>query len=376
MQIRRSHRPARSVWAAVALLLGSVSTGVAAQDSTGCRSCEGHGHLPCKRHDHELEERVEFCSIAIACQQCEGALARDCKSCPNPAGDAALAKRRQDSAAWVAGRRQHVDERTRGKEIEHIRTRHVDLTFSVRDLTVGKQKLDQHDLMHLYAQRLEDLRQLFCDTLGVGDRDFSARLEIYVFRDAADHRALAPHVVGGSSSATSGKLLGATAVHCLYHDRNAAPGDEGLWRSLVHNVTHLLLANMKPAMWIGNRKSGWIDEGLAHWFEDKLTGRCLNYCYQEVAIATGTNYKGGRFRVPIRKLVDAGKLKSFSELATLNTDQLSGEDHAHAFACVDFLLDRFGGKQLTKLVRGLKNEEPLRDALQAACAIDLLQFDE
>jgi hypothetical protein len=141
-------------------------------------------------------------------------------------------------------------------------------------------------------------------------------------------------------------------------------------------VTHLLLSNMSPAYWLGNRKHGWVDEGVAHWFEDLLTGKCTNYCYEEVGIAVGAGFKNGRWRVPIRKLVDDKKLKPFTDLCQLNTDQLEWQDHGHAFACVDFLLAKYGGAEFTMMVRALKNQKPTRDALQEAFSLPILRFDE
>ena len=57
---------------------------------------------------------------------------------------AALQQRRQMVADLVAARRKKVDEVTGGKEIMHLATEHLELTFSVRPLTVGRTKLDKY----------------------------------------------------------------------------------------------------------------------------------------------------------------------------------------------------------------------------------------
>lgn len=348
-----------------------------AQDA-GCRACNGTGKRECQGHRRllELEKSVLACSEAAQCKQCGGLLERDCQSCGNTVSDAELAQRGAAMAAWLAGRRKDVDEVTAGKEILHLKTTHVDLAFSVRPLTVGRDKLDTHVLMHLYGTRIEELRTLFMTTFGFTDKDFTARLQVFLFKELMDHRRLAPRVTGQGANSNGVKLMGVDCVYCAHHNPATMPGDEELHRNVVHNVTHLLLANATPACWLGNRKSGWLDEGIAHWFEDKVTGKCTNFCYEEVAMHPGAGFKGGRWRVPVRKLVEAGKLGSFARLSQLNTDELTFEDHAHAFACIDFLLATHGGDKVRGLIYRVKEGDPVREAMQKILDRNVLGFDD
>ncbi|MCC6670625.1 MAG: hypothetical protein IT458_06170 [Planctomycetes bacterium] len=347
--------------------------------SVPCDECRGQGCFPCRKHGKvllPLEEAVEVCSVAAACKDCAGALRIDCKICRNEGVERELERRRDLARRWLGERRKAVDEVTRNPEILHGRSAHVDLAFAVKPLTVGKEKVDTHRLMHLYLQRTEDLRATFLEVFGLAEKDFSARLQLYLFQDPRDHRTIAPRVTGGGGSSSAGqKLMGVDAVWSVYHDPRTMPGDEGLYRSLVHNVTHLLLSNMEPAVWLGNRKHGWIDEGVAHWFEEKVTGKCTNYCYEEVGVAPGSGFKGGRWRVPVRKMVEANRLKPFAVIAELNTDQLSWEDHAQVFAQVDFLMQTHGGKAFAGFVRAVKKGAATRDALQRAFGLSPLDFD-
>ena len=228
--------------------------------------------------------------------------------------------------------------------------------------------------MHLYLDRLEALRSRFMEVLELGDADFSARLEIYMFDDCADHQRLAPRVAGGGSRSQGMKLMGVEAIYCMCRDRRTTPDDEALYRNVVHNVTHLLISNMIPEYWLGNRKHGWIDSGTAHYFEDLLTGKCTNFCYEEVGVTGG--FKSGEWRVPVRKFAEAGQLEPFTKVAVLNTDQLSGQQHAQVFAYVDFLIATRGGKAFANLVRLLKEGRPTRDALREAVGLTMLGFDE
>jgi hypothetical protein len=358
------------------LCLLSTSATLLAQEGTICRSCEGKGVLECKLHKGmlEKEQAVKFCSVACECKQCGGALQVDCRSCRNPEAEAALAQRQKLCAEWLAGRRKAVDEITKS-QLMHLETAHFELTFSIRPMTVGRDKVDTHPLMHLYGERLEALRTLYLQTFGIPEAQEPGKLQVFMFRDMQDHSIIAPRVTGiGTTRSTSLKLMGPAekgeSAFSMYHDLRAMPDDEALHRNIIHNVTHLLLANMPPVIWIGNRKSGWIDEGLANWFEDKLTGRCTNYCEEEVAIQPGTNYKGGRWRPPVRLLTESGKGKSFAELSVLNTDQLNFEDHALCFAYVDFLITSRGGTLFADLCKKVKGGAATRDALRDVYHLD------
>jgi len=137
-----------------------------------------------------------------------------------------------------------------------------------------------------------------------------------------------------------------------------------------------LLSNAAPEAWLGNLGHGWVDEGVAHWFEDKVTGKCTNFCYEEVGIHAGATFKGGRWRVPVRRWVEEGGLVPFATVAALNTDQLRGQHHAQAFAYVDFLLQRYGGKAFVEMVRLLKRRKPTREALRKSTGLNPLTFDD
>ncbi len=356
-------------------------TPLASQDVGGpqCRDCQNRGQIDCRQHGKDvlaLERGVLFCSVAADCKTCAGALGIDCRICSNPQVEKELEERRKLAAEWLQQRRREVDQVCKSEGILHLKTAHLDLAFSVKPLTVGRDKLDTHRLMHLYGQRIEELHAKFKEVFGVTDKDLAARLQILMFKDAVDHRTMAPRVTGGGGgSSASQKLMGTHSVLSMWHDTRGMPGDEGLWRSVVHNVTHLLLSNMRPEQWLGNRKYGWIDEGVAHWFEDLLTGKCTNFCYEEVALQIGAGFKGGRWRVPVRKMLDGGKVKPFAEIAQLNTDQLDFEAHALVFAYIDFLMQKHGGKQMAELVRAAKKGLAARDALQQVYGLNPLTFE-
>ena len=343
-----------------------------------CRNCDSKGKFDCKNHGKllEAEHGVRFCSQATECKLCGGALAIDCKVCRNEAVEQDILKRQQLAREWLAKRRKDVDEITKNFPLMHLETEHIDLVFSIKPLTVGKEKLDTHALMHLYGERMEHLRQQFLELFELDTKQVEARLRLYMFRDQQDQAQIGPRVTEiGMGSAVGIKKMGIDSIYSMWMDPKSIIDDESLYRNMVHNVTHLLLSNMKAEMWLGQHKLGWIDEGLAHWFEDKLTGKCLNYCYEEVMTAPGTTYKGGKWRRPVRLLVDAGKGRNFAELSALNTDQLLLEDHAMAFAYCDFLLSSQPPSKFRDMVRIVKQKKPLRDALQQVYGLNPLTID-
>ena len=349
-----------------------------------CRVCFNHGSTPCGKHGKLFDKEqpaagTTYCSVVSDCKHCGGSLAIDCKTCKNVPVETELERRQKLAREWLSKRRADHDAITNNVPLFHLVTPHCDLVFSIRPTTIGKEKVDTHPLMHIYGQRIEALRDLFLKTLEVPDRDLPNRLRIFMFRDAQDHAIISPRVTDiGTTNSTGTKLMGTECVYSMWQDLRGQPDDEGLHRTLVHNTTHLLLSNMLPSQFLGNRKHGWIDEGTAHWFEDKVTGRCLNYCFEEIMINPGTHWKGGRWRAPVRKMVDDGKCKPFADLSILNTDQLDFEAHAVAFAYVDFLITAHGGAKFRDLIRLVKRTEPLvpiRDALQTVYGWNPLTID-
>lgn len=348
---------------------------VAAQD---CRSCKGAGQKDCKLHKGvlELEQKVRHCSVAAACRKCAGALHLDCTRCEVTDREAAILQRRELVKSWRAGRQERIGQHTKGKNIHYLATENLDLTFSFKPMKVGKVKLDTHRLMHLYGERIEALRAKFVEVFELRRTELPARLEVLLLENIADHRALAPRVAGGSGGGMGRKLMGASAVFIAPRDRRAARSDADVHRYVVHNVAHLLLANMTPSYWFGNRKAGWVDAGVAHWFEWQLDERCSTFCIEEVMMQPGMGYKGGKWQVGVRKLLEAGQLVPFSDLYQFNTDQLELQHHAQAFAYVDFLLATRGGKKFAGFIRALKNKAEQRDALKDAFGLSPLQFDK
>ena len=361
-------------------VLGLATAAAAQADTVVCRVCSKLGTLPCKKHDKNGPDRpggiVQWCSEVVTCKVCAGAMGVDCKSCQNEAAEQELTQRKQLAKDWLEKRRKDVDAVAGTEPFLHLATTHFDLACTLRPITIDRQRFDTHARMHLYGERLEALRSLFLQVLELPDGDLPDRMQVFAFDEQRDHAAIGPRVTGmGNGNSVGLKLMGPEYAYSMWQDRRTLPDDEAVHRNIVHNTTHLLLSQMPPVMWLGNRQHGWVDEGVANWFEDKIGGKCTNYCYEEVLIVSGAGFKGGKWRPAVRKLVDEGKVPTFAALSGLNTDQLTYEQHAFAFAYVDWLITAYGGAKFRDFVRLIKKEQPTRDAMTTVYGLNMLTID-
>lgn len=329
------------------------------------------------------ERAVEFCSAAVACRKCAGALVIDCQKCARPDLESALQERRELAARWLDRRRSSVDHFCKTKEILHLRSWFFDLTFALEGTTIDKKAIDAHKRMHLYGTRLEAVRERFLAVLGLDAADFptetedtSTRLGVHMFADTRDQREMTPRLTGIGVMGNNVKLTGGLPVWVVLEDPRSMPKDVDLHRVVVHNVVHLLVSNFLPVKELGLGGDGWVDEGLAHWFEMEIDGRCSAYCVEEATIQPGANWRNGRYRSGIRQLLETGQIRKFVSIHQKNSEQLELEEHAHAFAFVDFLIATKGGPAMADFLRRLKSKEAQRDAMKSAFGITPLQFDD
>ncbi|MCU0863168.1 MAG: hypothetical protein MUC36_05205 [Planctomycetes bacterium] len=347
-----------------------------------CRTCTSTGLVPCSKHAKLLPREQPTadclqCSVATECKACAGALAVDCKQCEHPGAAGELQRRQELARQWLDERRQKIDALTKREPFLHLRSTNFDVVSALKAATVGKDKVDPHVRLHLFAERLEALRVLFLQTFELPPTDLRERHLVCLSDEAKDHAVLGPQLTGmGTANSVGLKLMGPQYVYSMWQDRRSLPDDEAVHRNVVHHVTHLLLSEMPPGLFLGNKKLGWIDEGVAHWFEDKVVGKCTNFCFEEVLLLAGAGFQGGKWRPAVRKLVDEGKAPTFASVAVRNTDELTFVEHAFAFAYVDFLLTAHGGAKFRDLVRLCKRDQPLREALHSVYGWSVLSFDE
>ncbi len=362
--------------AALALLTGILAFAPAAVAQ--CQKCEGKGATPCQAHGDEgaeLEKDCLYCSRAASCPQCGGSLEVDCDKCAT--ADARLAAVRKDKADWRKKMQEHFDRI--GHEFEIGQSKHFLLFWAGGRATIDKRRVSEHHAMHLYLTRLESLYEQFKAATGATDADFRTVFQVMVWERQKDQITAAGHYTGQDARGTTGtKRMGAVGVYTVWLDPNLVDKDENvesdLYRNIVHNVSHLLLANAWNARWPGEKKcGGWVDEGVAHWFEDKLFGRCTNYCWQEVDSAV--QYKGGRWRAPVMKLANDPKRPPFADTASKVLSGLTKEEHALSWSYCDFLIGK-DPKAFGAVCRSIKEDKGFRDALKAEFGLTPLTFDE
>lgn len=386
MMERRTVRTVRAAALAIALCAWTLAAGGAdlrggsaadaGEDDVPehvCKKCASTGREECDQHDrHEcaLEDDVLFCSVVADCVTCQGTGFVDCKFCDNEHVQDGMERRRKDIArrgeqlAWI--------EKELEKPVRVAESEHFVIIWESREMKVDKVKRNPHEMLHITAARMEALFDLYLDKLGAREGDFAEKPLIAVWWDDRDQKDASARLCGNANS-LGVKLYTVNPRYSTSGHKRHFKDDEALHRNLVHNATHLLLSHQRPSYWIGNDKKGWADAGLAHWFEFELTGSCRTYCYEEVN--TKRDFKGGKFKVGVRKLVALNKQPAMSAVMQKKTTELTPEEHAAAFSYVDYLMQR-DGKKLNDLLRRLRQREETRDALQATFGLSILELEE
>lgn len=290
--------------------------------------------------------------------------------------DAKVAKGR----AWLKQQREidaYLDD-PKDLLLMHVRTEHFDLAWSVRKLKVGTVVLDQHHAMHLYAQRLEECYKAYLDQFGfkhATDQN-GVRHQIMVFEQFKHASKAQPKYCGqGGQGSTHGvKLVGVKSVFVTHWDKKLNPDDDALHEYVMHNVVHLFLASNYNMLWL-QRKHGWIDEGLSHYFTEKKFGKARTHCFQEQDEAK--QWVLTPWRPEVRKRVAANQLPVFAETVVKHGESLNAEEHLMAFSWVQYLNDAFDHQKFVQLIHGLKDDKlPLRDLLQSIYGVSPFQFIE
>lgn len=337
-----------------------------------CIPCKNEGRLPCAAHDKaemHHEDGVMFCSLVAACAPCGGTGWLDCADCENPRWVDLLATKRAQQPGLKTFVARYDDEMKR--PLRKIVMPHVLLVWEIDELKIEKRTVRHHELMHIYAERLEKLFNDYTTVMHAGPREFKERCQVFVWANEADQMEGSARFTGQTNK-RGVKLLGANSSYSVLGSRQNFRDDTALHRNLVHNVTHLILSHQAPSQWLGNVKCGWVDEGLAHWFEERYWGVCDNYCYEEQN--TNVDFKGGRWKPVVRRMVAENDLAPMADVMQRNTDGLSLPMHALAFSYVDFLIATDAAK-FNELCKLLRKRLETRDALTKALGVNVLELE-
>ncbi len=360
---------ARTSLTLIVALIASLGAGAQGERCTRCKS---QRMLPCKEHgklDLDSELAVVYCSVVDGCPACGGAGWVDCGECVDPQAEARLAARR---GAVPEARARHAElDQAMGRPLRKAESAHFVLVWEMRGMKVDKRPLDEHQMLHLTLERLERLYADYLELFGVNERAFEKKPRLYVWFLPADHEK-ASLAFCDLYAQSGSKLMGVDPNYSVCGNVQFFRGDEQLHRNLVHCAIHLLSSHEQPSQWIGNLQAGWLDEGLAHFFEDRYFGLCDTYCYQEQN--TQFDFKGGRFKLALRKLAEAGVMPPLAGAMRKNTDELTPAEHALVLGIVDYLV-QLDAKKLSNLGRRLRLREELREALQQVYGFSILELE-
>ncbi|MCP3920563.1 MAG: hypothetical protein GY711_33980 [bacterium] len=340
-----------------------------------CRSCKSVGWVACTEHKADvcaLEGEVFYCSFVAGCETCAGIGHVDCEKCENEAAQEELEQRRARRA--VAEPKLLEFDAAMERPLRKGESEHFRLVWELDSLKVGRKRLDDHALLHLYLDRLEELYRVYVETLGgVHPREFSDKPSIFVWYLPQDQRDASLRFCS-TSGQTGVKLMGPNPRFSMCANKQYINSDEQLHRYMFHNVTHLMFASQKPSYWIGQLKGGaWADEGLAHWMEVHFFGIADTYCYQEQNTKVG--FKGGKYRPAVRKMVAMDKLPPVADVMRRVTNTLTAEENAVAYSYVDYLIS-LSGEKFNNIGRKLRRKMEPRKALSEVFGMNPLKFEE
>lgn len=389
-----------SVRALVSLCLASlVSVAALTAQQPGealCGACSTTGKLPLEvdprwniEQQHGDTWKVLFCADAI--EAADMALPwKPCPRCKTPSVQAAAQaewdKLSAANATWLAARRK-VDEQIACDDMAHVETTHFVISWNIPSTkTADKKTYKMHEAAHLYAQRMEDYYAKFQAAFGITDaQNMRNKHYFYAVEKEQEALTLGPIYAGLSGMGTVKRAGGADkeSVVVMWRNKSEHPSDEDFHRHWLHSVTHQLTSVFYDVKWfkVGekglsppwlNDKYGWLDEGLAHWYEMEFDGQATTYCIREHDAKA--RWKGGDWKKNVWKAVMAEETPSFPEVITKPTQALSAEEHQFAWSWIDFLMQKDTLAMGTAL-RLAKMDRPTRDLLQEAWGLTTFGFE-
>ncbi len=291
---------------------------------------------------------------------------------------------------WLAERRR-IDEiagKKKPGDIAHVETTHFYIAWGVPKIkTADKKSYNEWQAAHLYAARLEEMYANFQEMFGIEDgNNLRNKHHVYVFDKLREARRVMPVYTGLIGDTTVKRAGGAKKESALvtFRDKSLYPSDDDFFRHLTHSMTHQFTSVFYDIRWFGpgeygltppwlNDKYGWLDAGLAHWFERRQAGSTDTYCIREQD--TTDRWKGNDWYKNVLKAVRAEATPKFAEVATLPTQALNAKQHQFAWSWVDFLMNNFDRKQMGVAMKLAKQETRTGDILKEAFGLSMLNFE-
>jgi hypothetical protein len=356
---------------ALLLALAPVSPALPQEQPPACKACADEGLVACRKCRRERcssQRGFLFCSAATECAACGGTQLEDCRRCDGPPAFE-LAGRRARLAEWREG--MGAIDAFMDRDLVHAESERFVLTFDIRRLDV-KGGETRHGGLHLYLDRLEAFHEDFRGDLSATDEDFRAKTHVFLWsHEAAQRKASLEYTQQPSS--TESKLMGARPVVSIFYDKGHLHEEFELHQAVIHQTAHCLLSNVFDGIWPGNIRGGWIDEGLAHYYENAYFGEVRHYCYVESDSIV--YFKFGRWEPSVRAAVDKDEALSFLGVSSRNTVDMTPEERMFAWSFVDYVLRAHPGR-FGALARAVKQKKPTAEVLAEALDTNAFAFEQ
>lgn len=294
-----------------------------------------------------------------------------------------------EGEAWLAERRR-LDEVVDldARDIAHVETTHFMIAWAVPKIrSADKKTYDEWEAAHLYAARLEELYSEYKTMFGIEDvSNLRNKHHVYVFDRLREAKKAMPVYTGLIGNTTAKRAGGATkqSVVVTHRDKSTYPSDDDFFRHLTHSMIHQFTAVYYDVRWFEpgeygltppwlNDKYGWLDAGLAHWFERRQAGSTDTYCIREQD--TTDRWKGPDWHKNVLKAVRSESWPSFAEVSTLPTQALTAKQHQFAWSWIDYLMLTQDRKNMGRAIRMAKEEYRAADILKEAFGISIISFE-
>jgi hypothetical protein len=362
-----------------------------------CGFCKTTGRIPFSRNaEFVLEDEVgptwttDFCSEALESDNMGLAWA-PCPNCKTPSLKAAAQKEWDEhklaGEAWLKERRRTDKVAGVEKPLNHVQTTHFLVVWNVPKITTREKKsYDAHAAAHLYCRRLEEFYARFQEMFGITDANNMKNLHtLMVFEEHDQAWQAGPAYTMLQGVPTVKRAGGSNHDSCVvtWWDKSTFPKEQDMWRHQLHNWTHQLTAIYYDMSWFEpgkmglsppwlNDKYGWLDEGLAHWFEIDFDRQARTYCMRETD--TESHWGGDDWRKNLFKAVANEDIASFSDVSTKPSDALTAKENQFAWSWVDFLMAR-DRAAMGRALKDCKLIKPTRDILKEEWKLTVLDFE-
>jgi hypothetical protein len=347
-----------------------------------CSKCKTTGKIenPLFKELNKLEGKATCCSYPIEKDPVGHGLPwLPCKDCRNEAAQKAA----QDEfkplfdgrTAWLADR--HKINQTLDTELTHVETKNFLVTMAIERMSVDNKQLNQHEIAHLYADRLEKLYQDFLDRFGLKDEDMIyVRHRVMLFPTQKLSMKAGPIYVGMTSTEAC-KRLGMDSTFCGWWNKQLNPQDSDLHSYVIHHVSHMLLTmvgGLNYCIWLGHIGSGWLEEGLGHFYEMEWFGAGRTHCTRESSMLA--DWIHDDWRPWIRKRAVQGDVVDLASLDGKTSDALNAKEHVFSWSFVDYLLNAEDPHKFPEFVKRLKTKEQLSTAMRAVYGFTVAGFND